>query len=168
MIFYFRNYSIFITKKNMSAILSQFKAVRHNLLQVLDQFSEKDLSIIPQGFSNNLYWNIAHCVATQQLLVYYLSGNEMIVEKFWIDNYKKGTSASSKVSDNNKQKLLDIFHLTTEQFEIDFNSKKFLKYNSYTTSFGLSLNTPDEAISFNTMHESLHFGYCLAMRKLIL
>ena len=52
--------------------------------------SHKDLLIIPDGFNNNIYWNIAHCVATQQLLCYYLSGNPFRIDKYWVDTYKKG------------------------------------------------------------------------------
>ena len=67
------------------------RQVRRNLLEMLQETSHEDLLHIPDGFNNNMYWNIAHCVATQQLLHYYLSGNPFRVDKYWIETYKKGT-----------------------------------------------------------------------------
>jgi len=37
---------------------------------MITPFSLEQLNKIPEGFNNNLIWNIAHCVVTQQLLCY--------------------------------------------------------------------------------------------------
>ena len=61
-----------------------FKAhlqIRENLLYTLETTSLEELTLIPDGFNNNIFWNIAHCVATQQLLHYYLSGNPFRVSE---------------------------------------------------------------------------------------
>ena len=49
------------------------------------------LFVVPDGFNNHIFWNIAHCVATQQLLHYYLTGNDFRVDQKWVELYKKGT-----------------------------------------------------------------------------
>ena len=67
------------------------RQVRENLQEILRKTSLEELTMIPDGFNNNIFWNIAHCVATQQLLHYYLSGNEFVIDTVWIENYKKGT-----------------------------------------------------------------------------
>jgi len=41
----------------------------------------------------------------------------------------------------------------------------FTNYSDYETSFGLNLTSIEEAISFNNIHEGIHFGYLLAMVK---
>ena len=40
------------------------RQVRLNLLEILLNTSQKDLMFIPDGFNNNIYWNIAHTFAT--------------------------------------------------------------------------------------------------------
>jgi len=41
---------------------------------MIEDFSLEELNKIPEGFNNNIIWNIAHVIATQQALVYGLSG----------------------------------------------------------------------------------------------
>lgn len=57
----------------------------------LEDFSLEQLNTIPKGFSNTLFWNVAHVVVTQQLLIYKLSGLNMLVSDELVDKYKKGT-----------------------------------------------------------------------------
>jgi hypothetical protein len=48
------------------------------------------LNTIPEGYSNNLIWNIAHIIVVQQMLVYKLSITMMISDEM-VEKYKKGT-----------------------------------------------------------------------------
>ena len=59
--------------------------------QFLDSYSLEQLNKIPNGFKNNLIWNIAHIVVTQQLLVYKFSGLPMMVSDELVQKYMKGT-----------------------------------------------------------------------------
>jgi hypothetical protein len=45
----------------------------------------------PEGYSNNLIWNIAHIIVVQQMLVYKLSGLPMMISDEMVEKYKKGT-----------------------------------------------------------------------------
>ena len=87
------------------------KQVRKNLLDILQSTSHEDLLLIPDGFNNNIYWNLAHTVATQQLLHYYLSGNSFRIDKYWIETYKKGTLPNLSVE---KSEIEDLSFLLTE------------------------------------------------------
>ena len=144
------------------------RQVRRNLLKTLQELSHEDLLHIPDGFNNNIYWNIAHCVATQQLLCYYLSGNPFRIDKYWIDTYKKGTLPNLNVQ---KSEVEDLEFLLVETAKIllkDYDDEFFAEYTPYTTSFGLDLKNIQDAIIFNNMHESLHYGYIMAQKRAIL
>ena len=54
-------------------------SIRKNLLTYLDNLTPEQLGYIPTGFSNNIFWNIAHCIAVQQFLCYQLSGNKLLI-----------------------------------------------------------------------------------------
>ncbi|MDO5615911.1 MAG: DinB family protein [Cruoricaptor ignavus] len=144
------------------------RQVRNNLLNVLQNTSLEDLMIIPDGFNNNIFWNIAHTVATQQLLHYYLSGNSFRIDKRWVETYKKGTLPNLDVSPS---ELEDLGFLLTETSKVlvkDYDDDFFSDYTPYTTSFGLDLKSIQDAIIFNNMHESLHYGYVLSQKRAIL
>ena len=60
-------------------------ATRNNLLTYLENISPEQLAQIPTGFHNNIWWNIAHCVAQQQILCYKLSGLNFVVPETFVD-----------------------------------------------------------------------------------
>ena len=144
------------------------KQVRRNLLEVLQDTPLDELLLIPDGFNNNIYWNIGHCVATQQLLHYYLSGNPFRIDKYWIENYKKGTLPNLNVSPSEVEDLSFLLSETSKILMKDYDADFFSDYNSYTTSFGLDLKNIQDAIIYNNMHESLHYGYILAQKRAII
>lgn len=144
------------------------RTVRKNLLDILQNNSQQDLLHIPDGYNNNIYWNIAHTVATQQLLCYYLSGNPFRIDKYWIETYKKGTLPNLNVS---ASEIEDLTFLLTETSKIlmkDYDAGFFTDYTPYTTSFGMDMKSIQDAIIFNNMHESLHLGYAMAQKRAIL
>ena len=43
---------------------------RRLLSKFLEKFSLDQLNTVPKGYRNSIFWNVAHTVVTQQLLVY--------------------------------------------------------------------------------------------------
>ena len=114
----------------MNTHFQNHRAVRKNLLKILQNTSQKDLVTIPDGFNNNIYWNIAHCVATQQLLCYYLSGNPFRIDKYWVENYKKGTLANLNVSESEVEDLGFLLIETSKILMKDYDDDFFTDYTA--------------------------------------
>jgi hypothetical protein len=77
--------------KTTLAITLKNRTILDNLLNT---FSIDQLNNTPEGFKNNIFWNIAHVVATQQLLVYKLSNlpmqlPEIGINLFWHSRFHK-------------------------------------------------------------------------------
>ena len=143
-------------------LLSQ---TRENILKILEANKGKEY-IMPKGFNNNLYWNVAHCVVTQQLLCYKLSNNDIIIDNELVELYKKGTKPKADTPNIIEVgKVKDLLVTAVEQMEKDYQAGLFKNYNQYKTSYGVTLNSIDDAILFNNSHEALHLGYMLAMSK---
>ena len=143
--------------------LDNLVQIRENTLILLEKHSESALEI-PTGFKNSLLWNAAHSCVTMQLLVYHFSGLPMHVSQKWVDMYRKGTFAQQKENIAIPE-LKTLINSTVNQLHLDLKTDMFLTYKSYTTSFGITLNSAEEAISFNNIHEGLHLGYMMAMIK---
>ncbi|WP_299213318.1 DinB family protein [uncultured Aquimarina sp.] len=138
---------------------------RKLLLKIMDNYSLEDLNKVPEGFSNNLIWNIAHVVVTQQLLVYKLSGLPLMIDDEMISLYKKGTKTERMVSQEEVNTIKELLFSTLDKTEEDISAGIFKEYQEYPTSTGFVLKSVKDAMSFNNFHEGIHLGYILALKK---
>lgn len=148
------HYGIDITRKNR--VLFQ---------GFLDKFSLEELNKVPKGFRNNIIWNIAHCIVTQQLLIYKLSGLEGVLSDKMISEYRKGTKTERNLYQSEVDEIRNLLFIPLDQTEVDYNARAFKNYKEYTVSTGSTLTSVDEALVFNNFHEGIHLGYILALIK---
>lgn len=151
--------------EELIASLEITKVNRNALLKILDHYTLEKLNEVPEGFTNNLFWNIAHVVVTQQLLVYGLSGIEKNIPAEWVELYRKGTSTSQDATSEEKEALKAYLFSTIEKTKEDLNKQIFTKFERYLTSTGFELKTLADAFHFNNFHEGIHLGYILALKK---
>ncbi|MDP5082591.1 MAG: DinB family protein [Winogradskyella sp.] len=140
---------------------------RKLLENFIETHSLEDLNKVPEGFNNNIIWNIAHTIVTQQLLVYKLSGLPMLLSEDMVDRFKKGTKTEGDLSQAEVDTIKGLLFSPLEKTKKDYNNKIFQSYNTYTVSTKSTLTTVEEAIEFNNFHEGIHLGYILALRKSI-
>ncbi|TVZ15889.1 DinB family protein [Maribacter sp. MAR_2009_72] len=129
---------------------------RKNLHKVLTNTPKEKLLAIPEGFNNNIFWNIAHTVVTQQLLCYKFSGLQMRVPKELVDKFMKGTVPDGTASDEEIIMVADFLISTVEWIKEDYDTQLFKEYKEYTTSAKFTLRKVEDAIGFNLFHEGLH------------
>ena len=149
----------------MKDLLEVTRTNRKLLEKMLDTHNLDQLNTIPEGFSNNLIWNIAHVIVTQQLLTYKLSNLPLMVDDQMVDTYRKGTKVEGKVSQEEVEKIRALLFSTIDQTEKDLEANVFSKFEEYPTSTGFVLKSIKDAINFNNFHEGIHFGYILALKK---
>ncbi|QCE41388.1 DinB family protein [Psychroserpens sp. NJDZ02] len=138
---------------------------RQLLNHFLESFTLEQLNKVPTGYTNNIFWNVAHTVVTQQLLVYKLSGLDMLISDALVEAYKKGTKTEGDVTQAEVDEVKGLLFSTIEKTKEDYNNKVFKTYNEYTVSTKSTLRTAEDAITFNTFHEGIHLGYILALKK---
>ena len=156
-------------KKNkiMNSVFEVQKTIREILLKVLDNHSLEQLNKIPEGFTNNLIWNIAHCVASQQALIYKLSGLPSMVSEEFITKYRKGTKPERDVSQAEVDEIRVLLSSTLDQVQKDYANNIFVTYTEYLTSMGFLLKDIEGALSFNNYHEGIHTGIIMSIRKFV-
>ena len=141
---------------------------RKFLYSILRKTPREALFKIPEGFRNNLYWNIAHVVVTQQLITYGLSNLPMNVSAEWVARYRKGTAPEADlISEEEIEELQGLLFSTLEQTQQDYQEGRFKEYESYTTSANVTLSSVEEALAFNVYHEGLHLGTILSLQKVL-
>jgi hypothetical protein len=140
---------------------------RINFLHLLDGLTIEQLNTIPDGFNNNLIWNFSHLLATQQAIFYGLSGLAPNVDEHFIKSYRRYTKPEGFISAAEFETIKQNFEWAQQMFFEDYRKGAFNNFKQYTTSFGVQLDTIENAIMFSSVHDGLHYGYAMAIKRLI-
>lgn len=153
--------------KKMDQTFEITRISRKIFSQFLENYSLEQLNKIPDGFKNNLFWNIAHVVVTQQLLVYKFSGLSMMVSDELVQKYMKGTKPEHIATQAEVDEIMSLLSQTIDQTKKDYDSKIFINYQEYPTSTGFVIKNVEDAMVFNNFHEGLHIGIMMGLKKFI-
>lgn len=151
----------------MEAIFKIWETSRRHYLKFFDGYTLEQLNRIPEGFSNNLIWNIGHIIVAQQGLVYRLSGLPTYITDEMTDTYKNGSKPTGMTTQTEVDELKVLLMTLLEKTKDDFVKEKFNNYNEFTTSTGFHLASTKEALEFNNYHEALHLGFMMNIRKFV-
>lgn len=151
----------------MQATFEINKTSRNLLLNFLENHSLEQLNKIPEGFANNLIWNIGHIVTVQQMLVYKLSGLGMMISDEMVDTYKKGTKPEREITKEEVDEIKNLLFSTLEKTKEDFANEIFDEYMEFTTGVGFTIKSVKAAVEFNNYHEALHTGIMMQIKKFI-
>ena len=150
-----------------TAVVELLRQTRLNTLGLFQAYSTERLNKIPDGFRNNLMWNAGHVIATMEQLVYALSGVKTPSSREFIDRYRKGTAPQGPASAEDEAYIGKMLLGGVDRLVEDLGAIDFSKFREYQTSFGVKLTGIEDALHFNNMHEAMHLGTMLAMRKLV-
>jgi len=153
----------------MEKIFEVIRARRKALLSLVEDLSTEQLNKIPDGFKNNLAWQMGHLVVSQQILCYKLSNNDLSIDPSLVDKYRNGSKPESFISGEEVAQIKTYLLDTIDQLEKDLATDKFSNYTPYTISTykGYRLEKIEDAIKFIVSHDGLHFGCSLMMKKFV-
>ena len=154
---------VFSMEKNVETIF----ATRKMFIKLMDGLSIEKLNKVPQGFNNNIIWNFGHVIMTQQILCYKLANLSTHVTESYITKYSKGSKPESFIDANELDYLRELALSSVDQLIIDMSNNLFDNFNTYTTSFGVDLTCIDDAVKFMCMHEGMHIGYAMALKRVV-
>ncbi len=152
------------------ALETQFDIViknRARLHHYLETTPKEELVKIPKGFNNNIWWNIAHVMVTEQKLIYGLSGLPLGVSEEMIAKYGKGSFPQENPSDTEMALIKTLLLALPEKTRSDYNNGVFADFKSYMTTTKVELNAVEDAIAFNAFHEGLHLGSIMALARVL-
>lgn len=151
----------------MDATFKIWKTNRKHIAQLIDHYTLEQMNKIPEGFSNNLVWNLGHIIVAQQGLVYRLSGLPINVTDEMNEKYRNGSKPTGTTTQAEVDELKALLFSLLEQTKEDYTAGKFVAYKEYTTGTGFHLANIKDAMEFNNYHEGLHLGFMMNIRKFI-
>lgn len=151
----------------METVIKAWTTSRNLYRNFLDHYSLDQLNKIPEGFNNNLIWNIGHVIVAQQSLIYKGSNLPMYISDNMVNLYKPGTQPTGMTMPPEVNELKELLISLIIKTEADLKEGIFTTYNERTTATGFHLASIKDALEFNNYHEGLHLGYMMCIRKFV-
>lgn len=151
-------------------MLKSIELIRGPRELVLNQVKDltlEQLNHIPQGFNNNIIWNIAHMISGQQGIFYTRAGLPITVADKYYTPYRPETKPTTFVGAEDVATIKELFLSTIHQLETDVNNNLFVNYPAWSTRYGVEVNSVETALAFLPFHEGLHFGYIMALKRVL-
>lgn len=151
----------------MNKSISIIRTTRNWLIDLIKDLSLEEINKVPEGFNNNIIWNVGHVIAAQQGICYKRANLPLRIEEKYFLEYKPETKPGDPVTADEVHKIRDLLFSTLDQLEKDYDEKIFSNYTPWSTRFGVEIASIDDALAFLPFHEGLHVGYVMALRKVV-
>lgn len=152
----------------MNTLIDNIRRVRQSIITSISDLTLEQLNEVPEGFNNNIIWNVAHIIAAQQGICYTRAGQDQLIEKSFFDQYKPGTKPEGPLNAEQIANIKAILFSTIDQFKVDFNNNLFNNYQNWTNRYGSEMDNIDTVSKFLFFHDGIHFGYIMALKRVVL
>lgn len=140
---------------------------RNMILETIKDYSIEQVNTIPEGFNNNIIWNLGHMIASQQGICYKRAGLAATVSEDFFNTYKSGSKPGCSISQEEYDEMKDLFFTTLDKLEEDYAAGIFGNYTPVMTRYNVEVANIDEALGFLPFHDGVHIGYIMSLRKLV-
>ena len=148
---------------NEEQIFKQVDMVRQSTLKEMEGLSEEQADQIPEGFRNNIRWNLAHIYVTQNILLSDYGGKNIETPSRDLEMFAPGTKPAdweeeAPTLEEIKKQLEDQPAKLKEALsgQMDDEAKEAF----------MSLPTVGEILNFTLYHEGAHVGIVKAIKKI--
>jgi len=151
----------------MTEQIDTIRKVRAFLLEGIKDLTTEQLNRIPEGYNNNIIWNLGHLVAAQQGICYKRAGvTPQISEEFW-EQFRSGSKPERLISESEIAEIKQLFYSTLDQLKTDYDNNAFAGYTAWNTRYDVEIKNIDDALRFLPFHEGLHSGVINTLKKLV-
>lgn len=123
---------------------------------------------IPAGWNNNARWHAGHLITTPRLLTLGLMKEDIGVPAEYRTWFAKGSSPANWAGQPvpSFEALVGQVVATTEEVFQKMEGRMDAAFPApYTTSVGVVLTNPGEALTFSLGHDGIHLGMLLSLRR---
>jgi uncharacterized damage-inducible protein DinB len=153
---------------SLSALMKEFQLVRGSTLHSLGNVNEEVIHTVPDGFSNNILWNVGHILlSAEQLLLRGANESGKLPNQ-----YKGWFGGGTKPADWNGEvpswhSLVSGLKEQQDWVVTEFGSRLDEKLATPFQIREVEFTTYGDVLSFVMFHEGLHLGQINAMNRLL-
>lgn len=151
----------------MNKKIDSIRKTRVKILERLNDLTPAQFNKIPQGFNNNIIWNLGHMIAAQEGILYLRGGHPLRVQQDFYDQYKMGSKPERELSDSEIKDIKSLLISSLDDLDTHVQAGLFQEYPNWTTRFDVDVSSFEDALDFVIFHEGLHLGCITALKKFI-
>lgn len=148
-------------------ILKNHSAMRRFLLTLTNDLTEDQIRIVPAGAVNNILWNLEHVIADECNMVYTPSGLPSPLPKTFHAMFDPGTAPAEWEFTPNIEDIKNTVRSMEANLTSDYRAGKFANFEAYSIAESYRLETVDEAIAYCSLHEAMHIGINITLRRVV-
>jgi len=115
----------------MKAQIETIRKTRSFLLGQIKDLGTELLNQVPEGFNNNIIWNLGHMIAAQQGMCYKRAGlPTMVGEDFW-EKFRTGSKPQGALNDEEITAIKALLLTTLDKLDADYNNNIFGNYTPW-------------------------------------
>lgn len=139
-------------------LFNQLKVIRSNTINEVKELSESQADSVPEGFNNNIRWNLGHVYLVQERFAFGFSQEPMLMPDGFADLFGRDTRPSEwKVQPPTLPELIQLLENQTSRIEEKLiNRLDEVVAKPFTMPSGLVLKTIGEFLTFSMYHEGMH------------
>ncbi|WCN39357.1 DinB family protein [Aneurinibacillus uraniidurans] len=148
-------------------LFNHLNFARNVTLRIAQEVTEEQADIIPEGFNNNIRWNLGHIYLIQEQFAFHFIDEPKLIP----DGFRELFGLGTKPADWTIQPptLSEIIELLQEQPVRIKEKLENRLTETLTTPFtfpGLAMNTVGEILTLSLYHEGAHAETIKALKKL--
>jgi hypothetical protein len=153
--------------RTMTKQIEIIRKTRSFLLNQLKDLTTEQYNKIPEGFNNNIIWNLGHMIAAQQGVCYIRAGLTPRLGEDFINSYKSGSKPEGFVDAEGIENIKSLLFSTLDRLEEDYSNNIFGGYTAWNTRYDVEIASINDALNFLPFHEGLHSGCTTALKRLV-
>lgn len=151
-------------KQRHENLFNQLESYRGELLSVLENVTAETAEIIPEGFKNNIRWNMGHIYLDQYLWIQALTKENSTVPEQFNNWFGFGTSPHNFNSDTPSfEELKRLLQLQPTLLKQQYGNR--LEEQFPPTEMGMC--TIEQVLIRTIFHEGMHLQSIMDIKKLI-
>ena len=148
-------------------MFKQIEFVRQVTIKAAEGLSEQLLDSIPEGFNNNVRWNLGHIYLVQEKFAFHFSGEPTQIPDHFEALFAKGTKpADWDVEPPTIEALLELLAEQPKRIKQALQHRVDEPVKApFTTGSGLTLHTIGEFLNYTLYHEGMHYNTISLLKR---
>ncbi|MFD0589109.1 DinB family protein [Paenibacillus sp. GCM10027627] len=152
-------------------LFTHLEFVRKQTLEAASGLTEGEADLIPDGFRNSIRWNLGHIYVVLERFAFQYIGLPQQLPDGFKERFEFGTSPLTAGELSSPTPTLpELEGLLAGQIgriKDALSLRLQEKTPPYTTSKGVTLDSPEQFLSFGLYHEGMHFSVIKLYKRLL-